>query len=60
MFDIEAPHLQQQFAGDNYAGICPEAWEAMAAANRGQVTSYGDDPWTDKAADTFRDLFESD
>src|SRR5208283_2469562 len=44
---------------DNYAGICPEAWAAMEAANRGHVTSYGDDPWTAKAADAFRDLFET-
>jgi threonine aldolase len=52
--------LQQQFASDNYAGICPEAWAAMEAANRGHVTSYGDDPWTAKAADAFRSLFETD
>ena len=24
----------QQFASDNYAGICPEVWEAMALATR--------------------------
>ena len=23
----------QQFASDNYSGICPEAWTAMAEAN---------------------------
>lgn len=23
----------QQFASDNYSGVCPEAWEAMARAN---------------------------
>jgi len=57
---IEAAHLQQQFASDNYAGICPEAWQGMEAANRGHVTSYGDDPWTAKAADAFRELFETD
>ena len=28
----------QQFASDNYAGICPEAWTAMASANRGHDT----------------------
>ncbi len=32
----------------------------MEAANRGHVTSYGDDPWTAKAADAFRKLFETD
>jgi threonine aldolase len=57
---IENADLSQQFASDNYAGICPEAWEAMQAANHGHVTSYGDDPWTEKAADLFRKLFEID
>lgn len=50
----------QQFASDNYAGICPEAWAAMEAANRGHAPAYGDDPWTHTAADAFRTLFETD
>ena len=50
----------QQFASDNYAGICPEAWEAMAKANRGYVPAYGEDEWTQAAADAFRTLFEKD
>lgn len=50
----------QQFASDNYAGICPEAWQALQAANCGHVTSYGEDPWTAKASDAFRGLFETD
>ncbi len=49
-----------QFASDNYAGICPEAWEAMALANQGYASSYGDDSWTRKACDRIRDLFETD
>ena len=56
----EEQELTQQFASDNYAGICPEAWRAMQAANQGHVTSYGDDPWTARAADAFRELFEAD
>src|SRR6202046_1803599 len=51
---------QQQFASDNYAGICPEAWQAMEAANHGHARSYGDDPWTARAANAFRKLFETD
>jgi threonine aldolase len=50
----------QQFASDNYAGICPEAWAAMANANRGHVPAYGEDQWTQAAADAFRALFEKD
>jgi threonine aldolase len=50
----------QQFASDNYSGICPEAWAAMAEANHGHATAYGDDPWTARASNLFRDLFETD
>ncbi|MDV3456864.1 low specificity L-threonine aldolase [Sphingomonas sp. HF-S4] len=49
----------QQFASDNYAGICPEAWAAMEAANGGHAPAYGNDDWTQRAADAFRTLFES-
>lgn len=54
------PLPPQQFASDNYAGICPEAWAAMAAANSGHDIAYGDDAWTAAAADAFRALFETD
>ncbi len=50
----------QQFASDNYAGICPEAWAAMAEANHGHEPAYGEDAWTDRAATAFRQLFETD
>ncbi|GAA0461159.1 MULTISPECIES: threonine aldolase family protein [Sphingomonas] len=50
----------QQFASDNYAGICPAAWAAMDEANRGYVPAYGEDPWTQRASDSFRTLFETD
>jgi threonine aldolase len=48
------------FASDNTACICPEAWEAMTKANTGYAYSYGNDPWTQKAADLIRGLFETD
>ena len=48
-----------QFASDNYAGICPEALEAMIEANRGHEASYGEDRWTREASDLIRDLFET-
>src|SRR5580765_3390054 len=58
---LQATGLQsrRQFASDNYSGICPEAWAAMAAANSGHVPSYGNDPWTQEAADLLRDMFET-
>lgn len=49
-----------QFASDNYAGICPEALQSMQEANAGFVTSYGDDPWTERACEQLRQLFETD
>ncbi len=52
--------MSQQFASDNYAGVCPEAWQAMQEANTGSVPAYGEDPWTTRAADAFRTLFATD
>jgi len=60
MTSIDSEDLLQQFASDNYAGICPEAWQASDAANHGHATSYGDDPWTARASDAFRELFETE
>ena len=57
---LDNNEVLQQFASDNYAGICPEAWSAMEAANRGHASAYGNDPWTIKASDAFRNLFETD
>lgn len=51
---------KQQFASDNYAGICPEVWAAMAEANHGHASAYGEDAWTERASNAFRDLFETD
>ena len=50
----------RHFASDNYAGICPEALEAMVEANAGHESSYGNDSWTKKASDSIRDVFETD
>jgi threonine aldolase len=58
--DKDSEAGQQQFASDNYAGICPEAWAAMEEANQGHASAYGEDVWTARAASAFRDLFESD
>jgi threonine aldolase len=48
------------FASDNTSGVCPEAWEAMAQANRDYMFSYGNDAWTERAANLLRDFFEND
>jgi threonine aldolase len=49
-----------QFASDNTAGICPEAWAALQEANQGFQPSYGDDPITREACELFRQFFETD
>lgn len=55
------PQAKYDFASDNTAGVCPEAWQAMVEANHaGPVASYGDDPWTRRASDLFREVFETD
>jgi threonine aldolase len=52
---------RRQFASDNQSAVCPEAWDALARANAaGHTPSYGDDPWTARAADLLRELFETD
>ena len=48
------------FASDNYAGVPPEVLDALAAANEGNVVSYGDDPVTAQAQATFRRHFGPD
>lgn len=50
----------RQFASDNFSGICPEAWAAMAEANQGHASNYGNDTWTQKVADGVREIFETD
>jgi threonine aldolase len=47
----------KSFASDNNSGACPEAMEALAAANSGHALGYGDDPWTQKALATFKREF---
>ena len=49
-----------QFASDNNAGICPEAFAALSAANRGHAPGYGADDWTRAACDAIRGAFETD
>ena len=47
-----------QFASDNTAGVCPEAWAVVEQANAGCVASYGDDQWTARACTLVREMFE--
>ncbi len=51
--------IRRHLASDNYAGICPEAWQALEEANAGHAVSYGDDSWTARASDLLREVFET-
>jgi threonine aldolase len=58
MADLVADRYQ--FASDNTAGLCPEAMEAMVSANTGYSPAYGNDPYTTRVSDLFREIFETD
>lgn len=58
--ELPATPPRRQFASDNFAGICPEAWAAMEEANPGHTPSYGADPWTAEAIRLIREVFETD
>jgi len=58
---MKAPRgTSSQFASDNWSGICPEAWAALAAANAGHAPSYGSDDWTTAATAAIRSVFETE
>ena len=49
--------MSRYFKSDNTACICPEILAAIAAANSGYATGYGDDPWSQKLDATCGELF---
>jgi threonine aldolase len=49
-----------EFASDNTAAICPEAWAALEEANVKEAPSYGEDRWTAQVCDRIREIFEID
>ena len=51
--------LPPQFASDNYAGICPEAWRALERANTGHAPGYGADDWTRAATTAIQQVFDT-
>jgi len=51
---------QEQFASDNYSGMCPEVIQSMTEANIGSVPAYGNDKYTFDAANKIREIFETD
>jgi threonine aldolase len=49
-----------EFASDNTAPICPEAWAALQDANTDYAAGYGEDRWTARVCDRIREIFETD
>ncbi|MGH7935904.1 MAG: beta-eliminating lyase-related protein, partial [Chthoniobacterales bacterium] len=49
-----------EFASDNTAAICPEAWAALQEANCEAAASYGEDRWTARVCDQVDEIFERD
>ncbi len=52
--------ISRHFASDNNAGICPEAFAALAHANANHAVGYGGDRWTSRACNLIRKTFETD
>ena len=51
---------RHEFASDNTAPICPEAWAALQEANADYAAAYGEDRWTARVCDRIRESFETD
>ena len=58
--DVNPRGERYEFASDNTAAICPEAWAALEEANSGGAPSYGEDRWTARACERVREIFETD
>jgi threonine aldolase len=46
----------RSFASDNASGVHPAVMDALAAANVDHALAYGDDAWTVRATQRFRDV----
>lgn len=52
------PAPERTFASDNSAGALPEVLDALVAANDGHAFAYGADPWTRRATERVREVFD--
>lgn len=48
------------FASDNYSGVHPEIMKALQNANEAHAGSYGNDPYTARAVEKFKEFFGND
>jgi threonine aldolase len=57
--DMKKRADRHEFASDNTAPICPEAWAALQQANVDHYPSYGEDSYTARLGDAVSELFET-
>ena len=57
---MRAETVRYEFASDNTAAICPEAWTALEKANAFYAPSDGEDEWTAEVCGRIRKIFEVD
>ncbi len=50
---------RKSFGSDNHAGAHPAVLDALGAVSRGDVTAYGDDPWTELVAARLAEEFDA-
>ena len=49
--------MKRGFGSDNHSGVSPEVLEAIARANSEHALAYGDDEYTQRLEELFRDTF---
>ena len=52
--------MKKGFASDNNSGVHPSVLKAIESANSGHVSGYGNDPYSQKAIEIFREKFGAD
>ena len=49
--------VNEEFGSDNHSGVHPDILKAINSANTGYSIAYGDDKYTDKAIEKFKEHF---
>ena len=57
---MDQPTSKRGFASDNNAGVHPEILKEIESANGGHALGYGNDIWTEKAKELFREQLGRD
>lgn len=52
--------MKKSFASDNYSGVHPKIMEALIRCNIGHAKAYGEDEYTKKAIEKFKNIFGDD